>query len=112
MGRLNADPIVVFPDGGQLLVSTTYSGQGQFTCELYMMANVGQMDRMDLRVVSSLPEAPTCRLAQASAYTQARHLYPGMANGMKEPPYLIWPGPSLPSFEPEARSRNGQRRRE
>lgn len=112
MGRLNADPIVVFPDGGQLLVSTTYCGEGQFTCELYMMANVGQMDRMDLRVVSSLPDAATCRQAQASAYTQARHLYPGMANGMKEPPYLIWPGPSLPSFEPEARSRNGQRRRE
>jgi len=111
MGRLNADPIVVFPDGGQLLVSTTYCGEGQFTCELYM-ADAGLKERMDLRVVSSLPEAPTCRQAQASAYTQARHLYPGMAEGMKEPPYLIWQGPSLPSFEPEARSRSGQRRRE
>ncbi len=111
MGRLNADPIVTFSDGEKLLVSTTYFGEGHFVCELYM-AGVGQKDRMDLRVVSSLPEAPTCLQAQASAYAQARHLYPGMAEGMKEPPYLIWPGPSLPSFEPEARSRSGQRRHE
>ncbi len=110
MGRLNADPIAVFPNGGHLLVSTTYCGEGQFVCELYM-ADRGQRDRMDLRVVSSLPEAATCLQAQTSAYTQARHLYPGMAEGMKQPPYLIWSGPSLPSFEPEARSRSSQRRR-
>ncbi len=111
MGRLNADPIATFPDGGQLLVSTAYCGEGQFVCELYM-AGVEQMERRDLRVVSSLPEAPTCRQAQASAYTQARHLYPGMAEGMKQPPYLIWSGPALPSFEPKERSRSGQRRHE
>lgn len=108
MGKLNADPIVTFPDGGQLLVSTTHCGKGRFTCELYM-AGVEQMERRDLRVVSSLPEAATCLQAQASAYSQARHLYPGMAEGIKEPPYLIWSGPSLPAFEPEARSRGGQR---
>jgi hypothetical protein len=111
MGRLNADPIVTFPDGARLLVSTNYCGEGQFTCELFL-ADADHADRMDLRAVSSLPEAATCRQAQASAYTQARHLYPGMADSMKEPPYLIWSGPSLPSCEPEARSRSGQRRRE
>ena len=83
MSRLNADPIATFPDGGQLLVSTAYCGEGQFVCELYV-AGVEQMERRDLRVVSSLPEAPTCRQAQASAYTQARHLYPGMAEDMKQ----------------------------
>ena len=110
MGKLNADPIVTFPGGERLLVSTTYRGEGQFVCELYM-AGVGQQERMDLRVVSSLPEAPTCRQAQASAYAQARHLYPGTSEGMKEPPYLIWPGPSVPSFEPETRSQSAHRRR-
>ena len=110
MGRLNADPIAIFPDGEQLLVSTTYCGEGQFVCELYM-AGAGKQDRMDLRVVSSLPEASTCLKAQASAYAQARHLYPGTAAGMKEPPYLIWPGPSLPSFEPETRLQSAHRRR-
>ena len=110
MGKLNADPIITFPDGGKLLVSTTYCGEGHFVCELYM-AGVEQKYRMELRVVSSLPEAPTCLQAQASAYAQARHLYPGTAEGMKEPPYLIWPGPSLPSFEPETRSQSAHRRR-
>lgn len=108
MAKLNTDPIVTFPDGGQLLVSTTFCGDGGFVCELFM-AGIEEMGRRDLRVVSSLPEAPTCRQAQASAYTQARHLYPGMVDGMKEPPYLIWSGPSLPAFEPKARSRSGQR---
>lgn len=110
MGRLNADPIVTFLDGEKLLVSTTYFGEGHFVCELYV-AGVGQKERMDLRVVSSLPEAPTCLQAQASAYAQARHLYPGMAEGMKEPPYLIWPGPSLPSVEPATRAQSTHRRR-
>ena len=108
MGKLNADPIVTFPDGAQLLVSTTHCGEGRFTCELYM-AGAEQMERRELRVVSSLPEAATCLQAQASAYTQARHLYPGMAEGMKEPPYLIWSGPSLPAFEAETRLRSGHR---
>lgn len=113
MGKLNADPIVTFPDGGQLLVSTTYCGEGNFVCELYMymMAGVGYEGRMDLRAVSNLPSAPTCLQAQASAYAHARQLYPGTADGMKKPPYLIWPGPSLPAFEPDARSRGFQRRR-
>lgn len=111
MGKLNADPIVTFPDGGQLLVSTTYCRDGGFACELFM-AGLEQMGRRDLRVVSSLPESPTCRQAQASAYTQARYLYPGVAESMKEPPYLIWSGPALPAFEPKARSRGGQRHQE
>lgn len=110
MGKLNADPIVTFPDGGELLVSTTYCGEGNFVCELYM-AGAGHEGRMDLRAVSNLPEASTCLQAQASAYAYARQLYPGTADGMKKPPYLIWPGPSLPSVEPDARSRGFQRRR-
>jgi len=112
MNRLNIDPIVTFSDGGQLLVSTTYCGEGSFACELYMAYRVGHEGKMDLRTVSNLSEAPTCRQAQEGAYAHARQLYPGTAEGMKKPPYLIWTGPSLPSVEPDARSRSAQRRHE
>ena len=92
MGRMNADPIWVFPDGSQLLVSTQHSGEGRFTCELYV-ASLGREDRLDLQVVSGHFESSTCLEAQESAYRRARSLYPGTADGMKNPPYLIWAGP-------------------
>lgn len=111
MGRLNIDPLVIFSDGSQLLVSTIYCGEGSFVCGLYM-ACVGLEDRIDLQVVSNLPEASTCLLAQESAYVHATRLYPGTADGMKKPPYLIWQGPSLPVVEPDSRSRGVHRRQE
>lgn len=92
MGKMNVDPIAVFPDGSQLLVSTQYSKEGSFICNLYMVSP-GDKDRLDLRVVSNHLEASTCLRAQEIAYSHAQRLYPGTENGMKKPPYLIWQGP-------------------
>lgn len=93
MGRLNADPLTTFPDGSLLLVSTRYSREASFFCELYV-AGPGDEDRLTLRLVSAHLEAPTCLRAQEIAYGYARRLYPGTADGMKKPPYLIWQGPA------------------
>ena len=92
MGRLNIDPLWVFPDGSQLLISTQHSGDGRFTCGLFM-ARLGSEDRLDLRVLTGYFESSTCIEAQESAYRQAQYLYPGTGGGMKKPPYLIWAGP-------------------
>jgi len=93
LSTLNADPIATFSDGSQLLVSTQHSKEGSFACELYM-ASTGHKGRVDLQVVSNHMEASTCLEAQESAYGYAQRLYPGNADGMKKPPYLIWPGPA------------------
>lgn len=93
MGKLNVDPITTFPDGSRLLVSTQYSREGNFSCELYL-ASQGNEGRLDLRVVSHHLQATTCLQAQEIAYGYAQRLYPGTANGMKKPPYLIWQGPA------------------
>ncbi|MEK6526544.1 MAG: hypothetical protein AABZ22_06705 [Nitrospirota bacterium] len=92
MGKLNVDPLATFPDGSQLLVSTQYSREGSFTCELYV-SSPGEEGSIGLRVVSNHCEASTCLEAQEIAYSQAQRLYPGTADGMKKPPYLIWQGP-------------------
>ena len=92
MGRLNIDPIWVFADGKQLLISTQHSGDGRFTCGLYV-ARLGPDDRLDLRVLTGHFESSTCLEAQESAYRGARSMYPETADGMKKPPYLIWAGP-------------------
>ena len=92
MSRMNVDPIGVFPDGTQLLVSTQHSGEGRFTCELYV-ASLGREDRLDLQVVSGHFESSTCLVAQESAYRRAQSLYPDTADEMKNPPYLFWAGP-------------------
>jgi hypothetical protein len=96
MGRLNVEPMILFRDGAQLVVSTRYSGEGRFVCELYLRNPNDKEDRWSLQVVSDLLEAPTCREAQEIAYCCAKRLYPTMTAGIKEPPYLIWPGPNLP----------------
>ena len=89
---MNEDPIWVFPDGSQLLVSTQNSGEGRFTCGLYM-ASQGRQNRLDLRIVSGPFESSSCLEAQEYAFLRAQSLYPDTANGMKTPPYLIWAGP-------------------
>ena len=92
MGRLNLDPLWVFPDGSQLLISTQPSGDGRFSCGLYV-ARIGPEDRLDLRVLTGDFESSSCLEAQESAYRRARSLYPDTAEVMKKPPYLIWAGP-------------------
>ena len=51
MGRTNLDPIMTFPDGSHLLISTAYSKEGSFSCALYM-ATIAADDRGAFRVVS------------------------------------------------------------
>jgi hypothetical protein len=91
MGRTNLDPILTFPDGSHLLVSTACS-QGSFSCALYL-ATIAADDRGAFRAISSHLEASTCLIAQEDAYNHAQRLYPRSAETMKKPPYLIWPGP-------------------
>lgn len=96
MGKMNVDPLTTFSDGSQLLVSTRSSREGRFSCELYV-SSPGEKESVNLRVVSNHYEASTCLEAQGIAYSQAQRLYPGTADGMKKPPYLIWQGP-VPSM--------------
>lgn len=93
MVRINVDPLATFADGSQLLVSTRNAGVGRFTCELYV-AKPDIHEKLDVRAVSNPFEGPTCLQAQESAYAYAKRLYPGTADGMKKPPYLVWSGPS------------------
>lgn len=109
MSRMNVEPMTTFLDGSQLLVSTQYTGEGGFTCELYVSASAPSDKKLDLRVVSDHLEAPTCREAQEIAYSHAMRLYPDTASGMKKPPYLIWPGPNIP-LAPDNRGRRVDRR--
>lgn len=92
MGRSNLDPILTFPDGSHLLVSTAYSQEGNFSCALYL-ATIAADDRGAFRVISSHLEGSTCLIAQDDAYKRAQGLYPHSAETMKKPPYLIWSGP-------------------
>lgn len=92
MARLNMDPLLVFPDGSQLVVSTTFSGEGYFTCELFLLRfrfdGQGEFDS-----VSGHMQRSSSMDAQGFAYEVAQRLYPEMKNGIKKPPYLIWSGP-------------------
>lgn len=92
MGRTNLDPIMTFPDGSYLLISTACSKEGSFSCALYM-ANIEANDRGDFHVLSNHLAAATCLIAQEDAYSYAQRLYPHSAMTMKKPPYLIWSGP-------------------
>src|SRR4029079_5389251 len=93
MGRTNLDPIMTFPDGSHLLISTACSKEGNFSCALYM-ATIAADDQGAFRVVSNHLAAATCLVAQEDAYSYAQRLYPRSAETMKKPPYLIWPGPA------------------
>jgi hypothetical protein len=92
MGRLNLDPIMTFPDGSHLVISTECSKDGLFSCALYT-AIISHDDEAAFRVVSSHLGASTCLRAQEHAYDHALHLYPRAAERMKKPPYLVWHGP-------------------
>lgn len=92
MSRTNLDPIMTFPDGSQLLISTACLKEGSFSCALYM-AMIAADDQGSFRVLSNHVTAATCLIAQEDAYSYARRLYPHSAETMKKPPYLIWPGP-------------------
>jgi hypothetical protein len=92
MGRSNLDPIMTFPDGSHLLISTASAPGGSFSCALYLATITGD-DRGAFRVISSHLEAATCLIAQEDAYNHAQCLYPRAAETMKKPPYLIWQGP-------------------
>lgn len=101
MGKMNVDPIITFSDGSQLLVSTNHSGEGRFTCELYLFnPRPSVKDGGDLRTVSGGLEAPSCRQAQDYACSQARRLFPDDATTIKNPPYLVWPGPNMTVLPP------------
>ena len=92
MSRTNLDPIMTFPDGSHLLISTACSKEGSFSCALYM-ATIAADDQGSFRILSNHATAATCLVAQEDAYSYARRLYPHSAERMKKPPYLIWPGP-------------------
>lgn len=92
MGRSNLDPILTFPDGSCLLVSTACSQEGSFSCALYL-ATIAADDRGAFRAISNHVKAATCLIAQEDAYHHAQHLFPRVAEAMKKPPYLIWSGP-------------------
>jgi len=92
MSRTNLDPLMTFPDGSHLVISTQCSRDGDFSCALYS-AVVEEDDRMAFQVISNHLAASTCLSAQEHAYSYALRLYPSAAGMMKKPPYLIWSGP-------------------
>jgi hypothetical protein len=92
MSRTNLDPLITFPDGSHLLISTCCSKQGEFLCALYM-AIIAADDSASFHMVSSHHEASTCFTAQEHAYGYAMQLYPHSIDLIKKPPYLIWQGP-------------------
>lgn len=92
MSRINLDPLLTFPDGSHLVISTQCSAGGDFSCALYS-AVVEKDDRAAFQIISNHFAASTCLSVQESAYNYALRLYPGAAAIMKKPPYLIWHGP-------------------
>lgn len=92
MGRINLDPLMIFPDGSYLVISTRCSKEGDFSCALYS-ADVEEDDQVAFKMVSDHAAASTCMSAQEQAYRYALRLYPGTAEVLKRPPYLIWSGP-------------------
>jgi hypothetical protein len=106
MSKLNAEAMKTFPDGSELLISTHRSGDGTFACELFLSRPCAE-DIADLRTVSNVFEASTCRQAQDSAYHHACQLY--STGGIKTPPYLIWTGPHI-GVEPHSWGRGSRRR--
>lgn len=92
MSRINLDPLLTFPDGSHLVISTQCSVDGDFSCALYS-AMVETDDCTAFQVVSNHFAASTCLSAQEYAHSHAIRLYPSSAETIKNPPYLIWPGP-------------------
>ena len=91
MSRLNLEPLMTFPDGSYLVISTECSKEGEFSCALYSVLETD--DHPDFRAITSHLSGETCVSAQEHAYSYALSLYPRAAEMMKRPPYLIWHGP-------------------
>ncbi len=92
MSRINLEPVMTFSDGSYLAISTKCSRDGEFSCSVYSVVETA--DRMAFRnIVSHALFASTCLTAQEQAYSYTVRLYPGAAETMKKPPYLIWHGP-------------------
>ena len=97
MSRLNLDPIMTFPDGSHLVVSTQCNKEGDFSCTLYN-AVVQKDDEAAFQMISNHLSADTCFAAQEHVYSYAVRLYPRAVDVLKKPPYLVWSGPrSAPS---------------
>lgn len=92
MSRTNLDPLMTFPDGSHLVISTQCSREGDFSCALYT-AVIAEDDGAAFLSVSNHLSSPTCLGAQEHAYDYAIRHYPRAAELMKKPPYLIWSGP-------------------
>lgn len=96
MSRCNLDPLLTFPDGSHLVISTQHRTDGDFTCALYK-ATLGEDDAATFGLISDGLAASTCRAAQDHAYRYALRIYPTAEPTLKKPPYLIWQGPA-PTF--------------
>jgi hypothetical protein len=92
MSRLNLAPLLTFPDGSHLVISTQQSAGEEFSCALYS-AVVGDDDRIAFKVVSHDIAASSCMKAQESAYEYALRRFPNAGVILKKPPYMIWHGP-------------------
>lgn len=111
MSKLNVEPMITFSDGSQLVVSTRHAGEGRFICELFILEpRTAGTDDNPPRSITNGMEAPTCRQAQEVACGQARRLFSHHAQEIKEPPYLVWSGPNLPTV-PESRGRRSMQGR-
>ena len=73
MSRINLDPLMTFPDGTHLVISTQCSKQGDFSCALYS-AVVQEDDNAAFQVISNHLSATTCLSAQEHAYSYALRL--------------------------------------
>ena len=104
MSKMNVESLVTFSDGSQLIVSTYYTGEGRFSCELFVRVLQGEENYKLQSVSNLLLEARTCKEAQDSAYRFALDRFPDLANVIKAPPYLIWAGPTA-ALEPGLRGR-------
>lgn len=98
MSRSNLDPLMTFPDGSHLIVSTQCSREGDFSCSLYRVL-LGADDGAAFQILSNHLNAETCLNAQEHAYKYALTLYPGVSAALKKPPYLIWSGPRSGSLQ-------------
>jgi hypothetical protein len=92
MSRLNLDPLMTFPDGSYLVISTHYAKDTGFSCALYV-AVISADNEAAFQIISTHLQATTCLRAQEHAYQQAVYLYPQAVERMKKPPYLVWQGP-------------------
>lgn len=92
MGRLNLDPLLTFPDGSHLVISTQHSAGEEFSCALYS-AVMGNDGHIAFKVVSHAIAASSCMKAQEFAYEYALRCYSSAGGVLKKPLYLIWHGP-------------------